>query len=193
MLSSTEGVIPSPPTTRGRGWNSCLVWGWKGDIPLLFRVFQGVLTWEYHRLRGPMLPLITIQSSLSQMYIAVLLIASLRQGITSACSHDANWNRRWAPSNLLPCPLSPKQRAQVCITLSITFLIHMSPPQMQHQSIRTSIVTTSRAPGALSHSRAAHRVPPSRIPGLHTQCCGGIQDNSCQTQTMAQAHHPAAG
>ena len=109
MLSSAEDVIPSPPMTRGRGRSSCQVWGWKGDIPVLSRVCQEVSTWEYHRSKKLMLPLITHRSNPSQMYIVALSIVSLWQGVTSARSHDVNWNGCWAPSSLPPCPLFLKR------------------------------------------------------------------------------------
>ena len=106
--------------------------------------------WEYHRSKKLMLPLIIHRSNPLQIYIVALSIVSSWQGVTSALSHDVNWNGRWAPSSLPPCPSFLKQRAQACIALSIIFPIHIFPPQMQHQSTLRSNATTSCAPGTLS-------------------------------------------
>ena len=150
MPSSTEGVTPSPPTTRRRGQSSSLGWIWMGDTLIWFRVSWRVSMWECHGLKRHISHPIMPPSFPTKMYIVKLSIVSLRWAATSTRSHVTSWSGRWAPSKPPPCPLCPKHRIQVCTWWCTIFPTCTYPPQMPHQSTHTLTAMISHAPGAPS-------------------------------------------
>ena len=126
---------------------SCHSWVCYVNTPALSKVLNRASTSAFHESISPSFPPIILLSYPYQMYIALLLVASLPQVVTLALSRVLNWKPNWVPSRLLHYLSSPKRPNLANTGPSIIFHTLITPHSTSPPSTLTSTVKISHAPG----------------------------------------------